>query len=80
LLGEKQQVWEAAPVALAEPVVDTVGAGDAFAAVFMLGLLQRWDAPTTLRRASEYAAAMCRVRGAAPSAGSKWPGSCNAMH
>lgn len=70
LLDEQQQIWEAAPVELAEPVVDTVGAGDAFAAVFMLGLLEEWDTATTLKHASEVAAALCRVRGAAaPSTG-----------
>jgi fructokinase len=70
LLDEKQQLLEAAPVTLAEPVVDTVGAGDAFAAVFMLGLLTGWDTATTLKHASEVAAALCRVRGAAaPSTG-----------
>jgi fructokinase len=70
LLDEQQQVWEAAPVELAEPVVDTVGAGDAFAAVFMMGLLEGWDTAITLKHASEVAAALCRVRGAAaPSTG-----------
>lgn len=70
LLDENQRIWEAAPAELAEPVVDTVGAGDAFAAVFMLGLLKRWDTATTLKHASKVAAALCRVRGAAaPSTG-----------
>lgn len=70
LLDGKQQVWETAPVELTEPVIDTVGAGDAFAAVFMLGLLAGWDTATTLKHASEVAAALCRVRGAAaPPAG-----------
>jgi fructokinase len=66
MLDAQQQVARATPVGSGRPVVDTVGAGDAFAAVTMLGLLKRWDTSTTLQRAVEYAAAMCRVRGAAP--------------
>lgn len=66
LLDDNRKIVTAAPAESCQPVVDTVGAGDAFAAVFMWGLLQRWDAPTSLQRAGEYAAAICRVRGAAP--------------
>ncbi len=66
LLDDKQQVLRAIPVESHEPVVDTVGAGDAFAAVFIYGLLRGWEMPSTLQRASEYAAAICRLRGAAP--------------
>jgi len=66
LLDEWQQVTQAAPARTGQPVADTVGAGDAYAAVFILGLLSQWDAPTTLQRASDYAAAICQVRGAAP--------------
>lgn len=47
-------------------VVDTVGAGDGFAAVLMLGLLCNWPAETTLSRANTFAAALCGIRGAAP--------------
>ncbi len=66
VLDERQQITKAPPVESARPVVDTVGAGDAYAAVFILGLLRQWDVPTTLQRASEYAAAICGIRGAAP--------------
>jgi fructokinase len=66
MLDERQQVTQAVPAETGHPVADTVGAGDAFAAVFILGLLSQWDAPTTLQRASDYAAAICQVRGAAP--------------
>lgn len=66
LLDERQQVLCAAPVPIRQPVVDTVGAGDAFAAVYMLGLIYQWDISVTLQRACDYAAAICRVRGAAP--------------
>jgi fructokinase len=45
-------------------VVDTVGAGDAFSAVWITGLLRGWDPETTLVRALEFAAVICGVRGA----------------
>jgi fructokinase len=56
----------AAPAARARPLVDTVGTGDAFSAVAILGLLDGWDVETTLRRAVELAAELCRHRGAIP--------------
>jgi fructokinase len=52
-----------------EPVadlVDSVGAGDAFAAVCILGHLLQWPMPETLRRARHFAAGICRLRGAIP--------------
>lgn len=45
---------------------DTVGAGDAFASAFILGILKGWPADITLERANQFAAALCGVRGAAP--------------
>ncbi|MCB1801186.1 MAG: carbohydrate kinase [Gammaproteobacteria bacterium] len=45
-------------------VVDTVGAGDSFAAVFILGLLQQWPLSTTLQRAQQFASAIVGQRGA----------------
>jgi len=45
-------------------VVDTVGAGDAFSAVALLGLMHRWPHPTLLERALTFAAAVCTLRGA----------------
>jgi fructokinase len=53
----------------AEPIadmVDSVGAGDAFAAVFMLGLTQNWPVEQTLERAHRFAGEVCRLRGAIP--------------
>lgn len=47
-------------------VVDTVGAGDAFSAIFMLGLLHGWTIPTALQRAHQFAGEICRIRGAIP--------------
>jgi fructokinase len=51
------------PVA-AIPVVDTVGAGDAFAAVLLLGLQQEWPLEMTLQRAQALASALVGRRGA----------------
>ncbi|MFZ5484762.1 MAG: PfkB family carbohydrate kinase [Pseudomonadota bacterium] len=47
-------------------VVNTVGAGDAFAAVCLLGQLQGWSMETTLTRASALAADVCGLPGAVP--------------
>lgn len=47
-------------------VVDTVGAGDAFAAVLIAGLLDGWPLPLTLDRAQQLASAVCGQRGAVP--------------
>ncbi len=47
-------------------IVDTVGAGDGFAAVFILGTLRGWPASRTLARASRFASALCGIRGAIP--------------
>ncbi len=45
---------------------DPVGAGDAFAAVLLLGLLRDWPEALVLARAAELAAAVCALRGALP--------------
>ena len=46
------------------PVVDTVGAGDAFASVCILGLLQEWPLTQTLQRAQQFASLVVGQRGA----------------
>jgi fructokinase len=51
----------AAPVAA---MVDTVGAGDAFSAVTILGLFRGWPLALIQQRASEFASAICGQRGA----------------
>ncbi|HEX9594094.1 MAG TPA: carbohydrate kinase [bacterium] len=53
-------------VAPAVEVVDTVGAGDGFAAVAAVGLLHGWPPATTLGRAVTFAARICGRRGACP--------------
>lgn len=45
-------------------VVDTVGAGDAFASVIILGLLQEWPLQATLERAQAFASRIVGKRGA----------------
>lgn len=45
-------------------LVDTIGAGDAFSAVTLLGLLHGWDARTSLERSLAFAARICGQRGA----------------
>jgi len=50
-----------------ERLVDTVGAGDAFSAVVILGLARGWQLRQILTRALEFAATVCGVRGATPS-------------
>lgn len=62
LLGE-QEHYSAAAAPVRKPV-DTVGAGDAFSAVLILGICRDWPLPVSLRRAGEFAAAVCAQRGA----------------
>lgn len=45
-------------------VVDTVGGGDAFSAVFLTGMIHGWPLETALRRAHAFATAVCGIRGA----------------
>ena len=54
---------EAAPPEAIE-VADTVGAGDAFSAVVILGLSRGWSAELVLERALQFAAAVCTLSGA----------------
>ena len=51
---------------LGPSLVDTVGAGDAFTAVLVLGARRGWPAPLTLTRAERFARAICRIAGAIP--------------
>jgi fructokinase len=47
-------------------VIDTTGAGDAFAAIFLLGRARGWPLEVVLARANEFAGAICSVSGAVP--------------
>jgi len=64
LLNAHSQIVEPSNLANPIDVIDTVGAGDAYAAVFLLGTLYGWDMPTIIDRATIFAGAMCGVRGA----------------
>lgn len=46
--------------------VDTVGAGDAYASILAIGYLLGWPPNTILERATEFAGAVCTVKGAIP--------------
>jgi fructokinase len=56
------------PVEVSPPgeieLVDTVGAGDAFASVMILGLVNQWPAQLTLRRAQDFASRIVGQQGA----------------
>ena len=56
----------------AEPiaVVDSVGAGDAYAAMLAAGLLQKWRPEEILERASLFASRVCEIKGAIPDSAS----------
>jgi fructokinase len=63
VLSEGGQIQWADAVAV-NATADTVGAGDAFSAVFVAGSLHGWEAGMTLERAVRFAADICGVRGA----------------
>lgn len=67
LINNQDQHFTDEGCALTAPLIDSVGAGDAFSAVMMLGILKQWDTQTTLFRANQLASAICTVLGAAPS-------------
>jgi len=62
-LRENGNVLNGKPVPVKE-VVDTVGAGDAFSSVMILGILLDWPAEVTMSRALEFASLLCTKRGA----------------
>lgn len=45
-------------------VLDTVGAGDAFCSILLLGIVADWSLPLTLSRAQEFASAIVGIQGA----------------
>ncbi len=57
-----QMLFEPAPAPA--KLVDTVGAGDAFTAVTLCGLLNDWPLHITLKRALAFASRICEERGA----------------
>jgi len=65
-MGRDGQALASGPSRVATAVVDTVGAGDGFSAVYLLGILRHWPTALTLERANAFAAAICGIRGAVP--------------
>ncbi|MGR8999273.1 MAG: PfkB family carbohydrate kinase, partial [Gammaproteobacteria bacterium] len=61
---DKQQYFVTVKPPASTTVVDTVGAGDAFAALLLLGLSKQWPLKTTLERAQTFASALVGRRGA----------------
>ena len=51
-------------------VVDSVGAGDAYAAMLAAGLLEKWRSEEILERASLFASRVCEIKGAIPDSAS----------
>jgi fructokinase len=72
--GEQGSFWldahgssfREAPVPLKTPFVDSVGAGDAYTAIVIRGLLADQPRQTMLAEAARFAAAICGIRGAVP--------------
>lgn len=62
----KSEVFQGPPVQVDE-LIDTVGAGDSFSAVLIMGLMYGWPQDQTLHRALDFAAAVCSMRGATTS-------------
>jgi fructokinase len=54
------------PVAPGPPIVDTVGAGDGYAAILAAGCMRKLHWGETIRQASRFAARICGIAGAVP--------------
>ncbi len=67
MVNRQSQFHVSEPDKIDHPIIDTVGAGDAYAAIFILGMLVGWEIQDTLKRANHFASAICGVKGAAPS-------------
>ncbi len=63
IIDSNQKVMSCDLVPVKNPV-DTVGAGDAFSAVTLFGLIQGWEYPLILQRAMAFAAKICQIQGA----------------
>lgn len=62
----KGESFQVRSQALGPLLVDTVGAGDAFSAIAILGILYGWSVKKTLYKADGFAKDVCKIRGAAP--------------
>lgn len=63
LLCDESSIYKGTPV-MVHKIMDTVGAGDAFSAIIILGVLNGWSAGLAMPRALEFAALICGQRGA----------------
>jgi len=66
LLGTNDGVFHTIKPTVVNNVVDTVGAGDAFTAIFIHGLLASWAVEDTLDIAQRFASKIIMLRGATP--------------
>ena len=64
LLTSGTETWQKKPVPVKD-MVDTVGAGDAFSAVNILGLTRGWEPQVILERSLEFASRILQIQGAA---------------
>lgn len=62
LKKEESNHYKSKPV----EIIDTVGAGDAFASVFCIGCLQNWKLEKINKLANDFAAEVCKINGALP--------------
>ena len=63
LLTSGDKTWQGEPVPV-ENIVDTVGAGDAFSAINIIGIIHGWEPPVILERSLEFASQILKIRGA----------------
>jgi len=63
LMTSGQETWQGEPVTV-KKLVDTVGAGDAFSAVNIAGIILGWEPPVILERSLEFASKILEIRGA----------------
>lgn len=61
---EDEEVVHFVPAPPADPMVDSVGAGDAFASIVIIGLCVGWEPRLILERAVHFAARVCGLQGA----------------
>jgi len=59
--------WFSSPPEKAERIVDTVGAGDAFSAMYLHGLVAGWSVMENLQRSQRFASKVVAIRGATTS-------------
>ena len=63
LMTSGEETWQGEPVPV-KKLVDTVGAGDAFSAVNIAGIILGWEPPVILERSLEFASKILEIRGA----------------